>query len=52
VKDLDIDKFKDYLYLRDNVIAAYLFGLYVPKRLAPESDARYISAYLEKEASL
>jgi predicted nucleotidyltransferase len=38
MKELDIDKLKDYLYSRDDVIAAYIFGSYASKRLTPVSD--------------
>jgi len=39
MKELDTKKLKDYLYSRDNVIAAYIFGSYTSKKkLTPHSD--------------
>jgi hypothetical protein len=38
MKKLDIDRLKDYLNSRDDVIVAYLFGSYALKRDAPVSD--------------
>ncbi|MDP2754465.1 MAG: nucleotidyltransferase domain-containing protein [Nitrospirota bacterium] len=36
--NLNIEELKKYLYLRDEVIAAYIFGSYASNRLSPAAD--------------
>ncbi|MCG2813747.1 MAG: nucleotidyltransferase domain-containing protein, partial [Thermodesulfovibrionales bacterium] len=38
MKKLDVERLKDYLYSRNDVIAAYIFGSYASKRPGPLSD--------------
>jgi len=38
MKNLDIEKLRDYLYLKDEVSAAYIFGSYASDRQFPMSD--------------
>jgi predicted nucleotidyltransferase len=38
MKDLDIERLKNYLYLRDEINTAYLFGSCALKRFSPVSD--------------
>ena len=35
---ISIDKIKDYLNLRENVVVAYIFGSFSTDRVGPESD--------------
>ena len=38
MKEVNIDKLKDYLSSRDEVVAAYLFGSYAKEKSHPKSD--------------
>ncbi len=38
MKNLDIERLKNYLYLQNEITTVYLFGSYVSNRLSPASD--------------